>query len=251
MVRTRPTSFLRKTFSLLSNPSLLTIVRWSEDGTSFSIINSADFCEAVLPLYFKHNNLASFIRQLNMYDFRKIKAVGAEHAFQHPLFVKAMPELLINIKRKACISGNSEGHDSVPEERKSLRAAKVKYQYNSLKSEVSQIKREVKSLALSNRSLVDEVQAGSAREAEYHRTLIVLMKWLGSQHGGLPYELHDLQSRLGKMHGTTKRSLSQHLCTSSLEPSCIHSASSDDQTNPEQSQLSEGGGFFDEAFSKS
>jgi hypothetical protein len=248
MVRTVPNSFLTKTYSLLNNPSLLHIVRWSEDGTSFSIISSVNFCEAVLPLYFKHNNLASFIRQLNIYDFRKIKVVGAEHAFQHPLFVKAMPELLINIKRKACALGDAEGQDSVPTDLKNLKAAKAKYQYSRLKTEISQLKRELTCLVTSNQNLFDELEASSAREAEYHRTLIVLMEWLDKQHGGLPYELHDLQSSLGKLYGATKRSRSLQF-TSSLEPSCIRAPSKDPETNDGESQFSEGGGFFEDFIS--
>ena len=32
-----------------------------------------EFVTAVLPKFYKHNNLASFIRQLNMHNFHKVK----------------------------------------------------------------------------------------------------------------------------------------------------------------------------------
>ena len=40
---------------------------WNEDGTHFWVSNVEIFSRDVLPNYFKHNNYASFIRQLNIY----------------------------------------------------------------------------------------------------------------------------------------------------------------------------------------
>lgn len=37
-----------------------------QDGRSFIIQNQAQFARDLLPLNYKHNNMASFIRQLNM-----------------------------------------------------------------------------------------------------------------------------------------------------------------------------------------
>lgn len=37
-----------------------------QDGKSFIIQNQAQFAREILPLNYKHNNMASFIRQLNM-----------------------------------------------------------------------------------------------------------------------------------------------------------------------------------------
>jgi HSF-type DNA-binding len=37
-----------------------------QSGDSFIIHNQAQFCRELLPLYYKHNNMASFVRQLNM-----------------------------------------------------------------------------------------------------------------------------------------------------------------------------------------
>lgn len=38
-------------------------------GKSFHIIDNYGFCEIVLPRYFKHKNIASFVRQLNLCNF--------------------------------------------------------------------------------------------------------------------------------------------------------------------------------------
>ena len=48
-------------------------IGWTAEGDSFSIKSVSKFTEDVLPIYFKHKNFASFIRQLNMYGFRKIR----------------------------------------------------------------------------------------------------------------------------------------------------------------------------------
>ena len=48
------------------------IVRFTEDGTMFRILNSDEF-EKLLPGYFRHNSMASFKRLLHMYDFKRVQ----------------------------------------------------------------------------------------------------------------------------------------------------------------------------------
>lgn len=40
-----------------------------QTGTSFHVFDQGRFAKEVLPKYFKHNNMASFVRQLNMCEY--------------------------------------------------------------------------------------------------------------------------------------------------------------------------------------
>jgi heat shock transcription factor 1 len=93
-----PTSFLQKTYEILCDNSLSSIVSWNDDGKSFSVKNVKEFSEQVLPMYFKHSNFASFVRQLNMYNFHKVRE--EENVFYHSLFQRDKQELMKDITRK-------------------------------------------------------------------------------------------------------------------------------------------------------
>ena len=97
-IRHGPASFINKTFKILSNSDFSSIITWIEDGSSFEIKDVESLTTLVLPLYFRHHNLASFIRQLNMYGFTKVKEDSFRYA--HPLFLRENISLLKDIYRK-------------------------------------------------------------------------------------------------------------------------------------------------------
>ena len=74
-----------KLYDMVDDSNTNTIISWLDDGQGFVISNVIEFCEIVLPKYFKHNNFSSFIRQLNMYDFyKKNRSTGNQNIFRHP-----------------------------------------------------------------------------------------------------------------------------------------------------------------------
>ncbi|XP_016324995.1 heat shock factor protein 2-like isoform X2 [Sinocyclocheilus anshuiensis] len=80
-----------------------------DEGNSFLVLDEQRFAKEILPKFFKHNNMASFVRQLNMYGFRKVMHIDTGIVkqerdgpveFQHPYFKHGQDDLLENIKRK-------------------------------------------------------------------------------------------------------------------------------------------------------
>ncbi|XP_053620315.1 heat shock factor protein isoform X2 [Plodia interpunctella] len=113
-------AFLGKLWKLVNDTETNHLISWSPGGKTFVIKNQADFARELLPLYYKHNNMASFIRQLNMYGFHKITSVENgglryekdEIEFSHPCFMRGHAYLLEHIKRKIANSKSIVSSDS-------------------------------------------------------------------------------------------------------------------------------------------
>ncbi|KAJ3559806.1 hypothetical protein NM688_g111 [Phlebia brevispora] len=98
--------FVRKLYRLLEDQSLSHILCWGPEGDFFIIKDVNTFTTNILPRTFKHSNFASFVRQLNKYDFHKIKSSDdnpfGENSwlFRHRDFRAGGLDALENIKRK-------------------------------------------------------------------------------------------------------------------------------------------------------
>lgn len=57
-------SFLDKLYYILEDEKFDDIISWQHDGLSFLIKKTQQLEDTVLPKFFKHNNIQSFIRQL-------------------------------------------------------------------------------------------------------------------------------------------------------------------------------------------
>ncbi|KAL2179474.1 HSF-type DNA-binding-domain-containing protein [Thermothelomyces heterothallicus CBS 202.75] len=102
--------FVRKLYKMLEDPSYNSVVRWSAEGDSFVVLENEKFTKTILPKHFKHSNFASFVRQLNKYDFHKVRhneengesPYGRDAwEFRHPEFRADRKDNLDNIRRKA------------------------------------------------------------------------------------------------------------------------------------------------------
>ena len=131
-------AFLNKLYGMVSDTSSDDLVHWGPDGTTFIGINKKIYsfklihsvvthperlAKEILPLYFKHSNFSSFVRQLNMYGFHKVAHLrdgslatntakrhtgpedGTHHGldrmeFCHDYFRRGYPDLLQSVVRK-------------------------------------------------------------------------------------------------------------------------------------------------------
>jgi hypothetical protein len=94
--------FLTKLFQIVSATATDRCITWTARGDSFVISDPDSFARDILPTYFKHNNIRSFVRQLNTYGFRKRTNISStdEHLeFFHEKFRRDQPALLTQIKR--------------------------------------------------------------------------------------------------------------------------------------------------------
>ncbi|CAN7031673.1 hypothetical protein BRARA_H00975 [Brassica rapa] len=98
--------FLTKTYEMVDDSSSDSIVSWSpQSNKSFIVWNPPEFSRDLLPKFFKHNNFASFIRQLNTYGFRK--ADPEQWEFANDDFVRGQPHLMKNIHRRKPVHSHS------------------------------------------------------------------------------------------------------------------------------------------------
>ncbi|KAG8465632.1 hypothetical protein KFE25_002939 [Diacronema lutheri] len=116
-VAERVPPFLSKLFQIVSQAQTDHCVRWSAAGDSFVVADHHVFSKSVLPQFFKHSSLCSFIRQLNTYGFRKRTNMGSssdQMEFFNDNFRRGHIDLLCRIKRTGQTKGSSRSHGTPP-----------------------------------------------------------------------------------------------------------------------------------------
>ncbi|KAK4052862.1 SEA (Seh1-associated) complex subunit [Microbotryomycetes sp. JL221] len=100
------TPFISKLARLLDDPTTDHLIRWTNDGTSFTFAHKSSQLLELFSKLFRHNKLASFVRQLNIYGFIRLQPKDVHHAclnsppsietefsgFWHPLFFRSSPQ---------------------------------------------------------------------------------------------------------------------------------------------------------------
>ncbi|KAI9807624.1 MAG: hypothetical protein M1825_005564 [Sarcosagium campestre] len=116
--------FVQKLKSFLDQGDKNTrIIRWSDSGNSFIVLDEDEFTKTLIPEHFKHRNYASFVRQLNMYGFHKkiglsdnsLKATEraseqggkSPSEYTHPYFRRDHPNLLWLINKPKHTANNT------------------------------------------------------------------------------------------------------------------------------------------------
>jgi len=180
-------SFIRKTYEILEEGKHADVIHWSEDGTAIIINNPTEFAQRVLPAYFKHNNLTSFIRQLNMYDFHKKRSLNMDHVYYHELFQRGKRHLLKEIRRKNSETATVTVGDKTlsPFENIQTRQdlAAVVHENVLLKkinretlSRVTLLESKIKEMGMENQALWNQIYQFKEKEGLFKNVILSFMK---------------------------------------------------------------------------
>uniref|UniRef100_A0A8C7MQ61 Heat shock transcription factor 4 n=1 Tax=Oncorhynchus kisutch TaxID=8019 RepID=A0A8C7MQ61_ONCKI len=177
-------AFLTKLWTLVEDPDTNHLICWSATGTSFHVFDQGRFAKEVLPKYFKHNNMASFVRQLNMYGFRKVvnieqsglvKPERDDTEFQHLYFLQGHEHLLEHIKRKVSIVKSEE--TKVRQEDLS----KLLYEVQVLRSQQENMECQMQDMKQQNEVLWREVVSLRQNHTQQQKVMNKLIQFLFSQ----------------------------------------------------------------------
>ena len=92
--------FILSLWDMVTNPANHKHINWAHNGTSIKVTDPPTFAATVIPKYFKHKNIPSFVRQLNLYGFKKTRQDPNFLEFTHEMFTKGHHENLKHCTRK-------------------------------------------------------------------------------------------------------------------------------------------------------
>ena len=164
------------------------LICWSDEGKSFLIRDQTEFAKSLLPYYYKHSNMASFVRQLNMYDFHKVMNVEAgglrgerdEVEFAHPYFERGQDHLLEQIKRK--VSLNTRSGQLVPVNTEKV--TEVLSEVGMLKNRQEDLDEKLQYMRNENGELWKEVENLRQKHERQQRIVNKLIQFLGAMVQG-------------------------------------------------------------------
>lgn len=145
--------FLQKLYDMITacDAAEPNLAQWTSDGSMFVVKDPKRFAKDIIPQYYDHSNLNSFVRQLNYYDFSKVKTKPprkvdfdkstAKHiTFCNTNFKQGETELLSEIKRST--------------KKQTLNAHDKKREIEQLKEQIEDMRGQV--IELTEKAKVDE-----------------------------------------------------------------------------------------------
>lgn len=103
--------FPEKLHEIITNkdedPMIALSIAWDNHGRSFRVLNSKVFEQEVLSQHFKCTKMKSFVRQLNLYKFMRVRKGKDQGSYYHPHFLRGCPQMAEQIRRSS--KKNDEG----------------------------------------------------------------------------------------------------------------------------------------------
>ncbi|CAD8136856.1 unnamed protein product [Paramecium pentaurelia] len=134
------------------------IISWINQGTAFIVYNQDLLEKNVLQNFFKHSNYSSFVRQLNLYNFKKVKS-NEGFIFKHNFFRKGTKQMLRYIKKK------NQEDQPIPSAIQEERAFHIQEEQNlfkecaiDIKQTNNKLKEDMKLLQETSSYLIDQMQ---------------------------------------------------------------------------------------------
>ena len=186
----QPSSFLQKTYDMLEDESTSELISWVPSGDGFCIVNPPEFAEQILPRFFKHNNLASFVRQLNMYGFHKNRSTGEQQIFKHPLFIRGREDLLKDIQRKTAennmqlVPASSIGQNELTPLLKKLYQLYTRSEANDAR--IKNLEGTIKTLTMQNKTLISQLWETRQRTQRIENVLLLIAGYLRDTRQDIP-----------------------------------------------------------------
>lgn len=179
-------TFLAKLVKILDSGEYNGIIEWSPSGHSFIVLQPRRFAKEVLPRYFKHNNFASFIRQLNIYGFHKIvgphdgtlSVLGDQQVlhevceFRSAVFQRGNYQPLVGLRRKAGTPEAAQMRAANPDLQRAFR------DIVAIKQQQERVQRQLQDLQEQNQTLWTDVLALRERHSEQARVIKKILRFL-------------------------------------------------------------------------
>ncbi|ELR19303.1 HSFtype DNA-binding domain containing protein [Acanthamoeba castellanii str. Neff] len=204
---------------MVEDPATNNIISWGDltSQDSFVVHRVEDFTTDILPLYFKHSNFCSFIRQVNTYGFTKTSPDTWE--FQNPFFAQGRPDLLDRIERRTSVKRSSEKEEHGQEdEHRLLKLSKTAEQVEQLTRENKKLAEEltkVQQESVMNEQLVKqfllELKASKQRQREMQEREEKLLGVLRDMASGGASADSSALAHLQSHHDQQTSAAQQHL----------------------------------------
>lgn len=213
--KTRP-AFVMKIWSMVNDPANKQYIAWNEDGKSFHVFHREEFMKLILPKYFKHNNFASFVRQLNMYGWHKVQDVnngslysqgketdnggGADEIlqFENPYFVRGREDLLDKIQRNK----NSGTNDAVVvQDPNAANFSLILNELDQIKLNQLALSEDLRRVRKDNKNLWHENYIARERHQQQAQTLEKILSFLATVYGNSGGKISEVENSPFDIHG--------------------------------------------------
>ncbi|CAD8151055.1 unnamed protein product [Paramecium pentaurelia] len=210
--RTPIPTFILKTYQMLEEPKNSNIVSWTAQGTAFIVYNQQQMEKQVLQNFFKHSNYSSFVRQLNLYNFKKVRSNEGQ-IFKHKCFRKGMKSMLQFIKRRnqeeiQAPQTQEEPTINIKEEQNLFKECAL-----DIKETNNKLKEDMKLLQETSSYLIDQMQ--NLNHFVYNQSVDIEVKF--KQVGQMLHAINEELRQENKSETQTNKLLGDYKYTKELD----------------------------------